>query len=147
MKRLQWILCGLMMALLSPAFAQQQALITINPNLYTAGQNISNVNPGAQLLSFSTVPNPDPNNPGTRVPQYLPVYAQPVATSCTFEPGIPCSFGGNLVLGFSSTTVPFPSLWGDVNVAADCVAEFGALSFCENALQFEVLRVNFTTPT
>src|SRR5215469_387546 len=149
MKRLQWILCGLMMALLSPAFAQQQALITINPNLYTAGQNISNVNPGAQLLSFSTVPNPDPNNPGTRVPQYLPVYAQPVDPSCNVGVGIPCAIGGNLAIGFSSTTVPstIPILWGDEDVAAECLAEFGAVSFCDGSLDFEVLRVNFTTPT
>lgn len=131
----------------SSAFAQQQALITVNPNLYAPGQNISNATFGAQLQSFSTVPNPDPNNPGTRVPQYSPVYAQPVDASCTFEPGVPCSIGGNLAFGPTGAPAAFPFLWGDVNVAADCVEELAFASFCDGFLAFQVLRVNFTTPT
>lgn len=153
MHRRQWMLFGALATLLSTAFAQQQALITVNPNNFSAGQNISNANVGAQLLSFSAAPNPDPNHPGTVLPNYLPVYAQPVAASCIIAEAVPCAVGGNLALGYSPTTVPAANaiLWGDEGMGASCLLEFSLFSFCDpelGALAFEpVLRVNFTTPT
>jgi hypothetical protein len=91
---------------------------------------------------------PDPNNPGFLIPQYGPVYAQPVSPTCTFlsVPGLPCAVGGNIAFGYSPTTIPSTQLifWGDENHAASCLTPpFD----CELPLEFPVLRVNFSVPT
>jgi hypothetical protein len=126
----------------SPTFAEPQALITVAPNNFSPGQNISNATTGAQLLALTQVPNPDPNFPGTTIVQYLPVYAQPVAASCNF--GVPCALGGNLALGYSPTTVPstFPILWGDINLAGQCL-----IPQLDCFTGGTALRVNFDVPT
>jgi hypothetical protein len=132
-------------AVSSPTFAQM-ALVTVDPNNFVAGQNISNATPGARLLSLSAVSNGNPTNPST-VPQYSPVYAQPVAAGCTLAPGIPCALDGTLALGYSSTTVPSTQLilWGEENDAADtCIPPPGLGCDTDGP---PVLRINFTVPT
>jgi hypothetical protein len=139
--------CGLLVALAcSPAFAEPQALITVAPNNFSPGQNISNSTAGARLLALAAVPNPDPNFPGTTIAQYFPVYAQPVAVGCgAFF--IPCSLGGSLTLGYSPTTGTFADiLWGEENDAVNsgCLIRPNGL-FC--ITDAPVLRVNFDVPT
>jgi hypothetical protein len=140
------LFCGVLLTLAcSPTFADPQALITVNPNNFAPGQNISNATAGAQLLALSAVPNPDPNFPGTTIAQYLPVYAQPVAVGCSF--GFPCALGGTLTLGYSPTTGTFADiLWGEENDAVNsgCLIPPNGL-FC--ITDAPVLRVNFDVPT
>ena len=68
MKRRYLMLSPLLLILFcSPALAHEhettQVLVTVNPNLFAPGQNISNATTGAQLLAMTFVPNPDPNFP------------------------------------------------------------------------------------
>ena len=146
-------LCGLLITFAClPAFPQQSTLVTIDPNNFVPGQNISNATTGAQLLAMTYVPNPDPEFPGTFIVENLPsVFAQPVAAGCVFFAG-PCSASGNLVLGQSPTTVPSaqPIFWGDANKALQCIRNPGPPPLiCDNpgGLALPVLRVNFSTPT
>jgi hypothetical protein len=148
------LLCGLLLTVVySSAFAEQQAFITIDPNVFAPGQNISNAFPGAQLLAMTYVPNlnPDPNRPGEFIIQNLPtVFAQPVTAGCTYFIFGPCAASGNLVLGYSPTTVPSaqPIFWGDANFAAfKCVDN--PTGSCDNpgGLALPVLRVNFSVAT
>ncbi|HSY05855.1 MAG TPA: hypothetical protein VK803_07890 [Steroidobacteraceae bacterium] len=133
----------------STAFAEQQALVTVDPNNFAPGQNISNAIAGARLLAMTIIPNPDPNLPGTLIPQYSPaVYAQPVAASCyVFVPGVPCALNGNLALGYTATTIPAtqPILWGEENVASRCFLVVPPI--CDGGSEGPVLRVNFNVPT
>jgi hypothetical protein len=97
---------------------------------------------------MTTVANPDPGQPGTFVPQYLPtVFAQPVAAGCFFGEQVPCSLGGNLALGYTSTAVPTtqPILWGQENTASFCF--LAVPNVCPFPVDPPVLRVNFTVPT
>jgi hypothetical protein len=147
-------ICGFLATLAcSPAFAEPQALITVDPNNFAAGQNISKATTGAQLLAMTYVPNPDPNFPDTFIVQNRPaVYAQPVAAGCTFFGG-PCAASGNLAIGYSPTTIPSAQaiFWGDAFKARQCVE--GSLGpepqICDNpgGLALPVLRVNFSVPT
>jgi hypothetical protein len=145
-------LCGLLVTFVcSPAFPQQRSLITIDPNDFAPGQNISSATTGAQLLAMTYVPNPDPNFPGSFIVENLPsVFAQPVAAGCVFFAG-PCAASGNLVLGYSPTTVPSAQaiFWGDANRALRCIENPGpAPLICDNPGSFfPVLRVNFSVPT
>lgn len=135
----------------STAFAEQQALITVNPNNFAPGQNISKATTGAQLLAMNYVPNPDPNFPGTLIVQNIPaVYAQPVAAGCTSLGG-PCAASGNLALGYSPTTIPSTQAiyWGDAFRATECLEGLRgpAPGICDGPVGFPVLRVNFSVPT
>ena len=140
------LFCGVLLTLAcSLAFAEPQALITVAPNNFSPGQNISNATAGARLLALAAVPNPDHSFPGTTIAQYLPVYAQPVAVGCTF--GFPCALGGSLTLGYSPTTGTEPEiLWGEENDAVNsgCLIPPNGL-FC--ITDAPVLRVNFDVPT
>lgn len=149
MKR-RYLLCPLLTFICSSAIADHMALITVDPNLFAPGQNISHATTGAQLLAMTIVANPDPNFPNTFVPHYSPtVYAQPVDPSCTLISVVPCALNGNLTFGYTATTIPTtdrtPLLWGEVNVGAcelDPQCGFNAVY-----TQFPILRVNFTKPT
>jgi hypothetical protein len=118
----------------STAFAEPQALITVNPNLFAPGQNISKGTAGARLLALT-----GDYNTGVR---YLPVYAQPVDASC--GSGFPCALGGNLALGYTQTKVPSTDaiLWGDIYRAQGCLVP---RTLCNTA--GTALRVNFDVPT
>jgi hypothetical protein len=151
MKRPYLVFRGLLVVLLcSRAFAAQQVLVTIDPNNFAPGQNISNVNAGAQLQAMTAVLNPDPNAPPSQfyLPKFLPVYAQPVTADCNFF-GATCSVNGNLTFGFTRTTQPssIPILWGETFPAAlcltgDCDGEVGQfLAFIPSLL------ITLTTPT
>ena len=53
------LFCGFLVTIAcSPAFAEPQALITIDPNNFAPGQNISTGTIGAQLRALYVVPNP-----------------------------------------------------------------------------------------
>ena len=144
MKLRQLAFSGLLVTLLSTAFAQQQALITVNPNLFAPGQNISDATTGAQLQALFAQPNPASSG---LIPLYRPVFAQPVAAGCTLLENIPCTFGGNLAFGYTPTTIPsaVPILWGDVDEGRNCV--LGGPCNPELMTIAPVLRVNFEVPT
>jgi hypothetical protein len=143
-------LCGLLLFCAS-AFAEQQAFITIDPNNFAPGQNVSNATTGARLRAVTAVLNPDPNPPPafTYVLQYSPsVFAQSVTAGCMFE-GIPCAATGNLEFGWDAT-LPLPStqpiVWGSGQSAAACLT-----SFCDSTSAFGLdhaaLRIDFSVPT
>ena len=147
MKKLSLALCALL-ALVCPAAFAQEVLVTIDPNDFAAGQNISNATPGALLRTMSAVANPDPNLPGSFIPQYASlVFAQAVTAGCRAFENVPCSPGGSLVFGYSATTVPSaqPILWGAENAAANC------LVICDqntaSQLFVPAMRVDFPVPT
>lgn len=143
MRHLYLGLCGLLVTFIwLPTLAQQQALITVDPNNFAPGQNISNATTGVQLLVMRGVPNPDPNAPPQQafVIQYSPaVYALPGVT-------FPDAPTGNLVFGYTGGSLSTnPDMWGEQASAVNCLtgpcpAEFG--------LTIDpVLRVSFTVPT
>jgi len=140
-------LTALLALVCSSAFAQE-VLVTIDPNDFAAGQNISSATPGVLLRTMTAVANPDPNAPGSFVPQYASaVFASPVAAGCRAFENVPCSPGGSLVLGYSAGTVPAtaPILWGEENGAANC------LVICDSnqaaKLFVPALRIDFSQPT
>jgi hypothetical protein len=146
-KKLSLTLCALLAVACSLANAQE-VLVTIDPNDFSAGQNLSGATPGAVLRTMSAIANPDPNFPGSFIPQYASgVFAQAVTAGCRAFESVPCSPGGNLVFGYSASTVPStqPILWGAENAAANC------LLICDpnqaSQLVLPALRVDFPVPT
>jgi len=139
-------LCAFLLTLVcSQGLAEPQALITVDPNTFAPGQNLSNATTGAQLLAATEVLTPD----NGFLIQYSPsVYAQPVAPGCTWA-GIPCAASGNLVFGSSPTTIPSTQviLWGDARTMTPCVSEPPPQFSCGFTGIFPVLRVNFSVPT
>ena len=125
--------------------------MTIDPNTFAPGQNLSNAATGAVLRAVTAVLNPDPNPPPgfTYVLHYSPsVFAQSVTAGCVFE-GIPCAATGNLEFGWDAT-LPLPStqpiVWGSGQSAAACLT-----SFCDSTSAFGLdhpaLRIDFSVPT
>jgi len=132
---------------------ETQALITVNPNHFAPGQNISRATYGATLRSVTFIANPDPNAPPEQafVPQYSPVFAEAVTANCVLE-GIspltlPCAPIGNSVLSYLSNLVPvsYPDFWGDVRHGIGCFDP--GQGGCFTALIAPVLRVDFAAPT
>jgi hypothetical protein len=154
--RLLPALLAFAVATCSQAIAGQQVLVTINPNNFAAGQNISNATPGAKLLVTTAVPTADPNAPYDQayVLRYSPsVYAQPVDPSCQYfipvEGGsvAPCTLGGSLTIGYSAGTVPvvYPDTWAAAYAVGNCLQ---VMCYAEDGDQIDqVLRVNFSAPT
>jgi len=137
-----------LLALVSTSAFAQEVLVTIDPNDFAAGQNISAATPGALLRTMTAVANPDPNFPGSFVPQYgSAVFASPVAAGCAAFENVPCSPGGSLVFGYSPGTVPAttPILWGEENGAANCLVICDANQAAK--LFVPALRIDFSQPT
>jgi len=143
-------LCGLLL-FCGSALAEQQAFITIDPNNFAPGQNLSSATTGARLRAITAFVNPDPNPPPgfTYVLHYSPsVIAQSVTADCMFE-GIPCAATGNLEFGWDAR-LPLPSaqpiVWGSGQSAAACLT-----SFCDSTSAFGLdhpaLRIDFSVPT
>ena len=144
---------SLVTLLCSSAFAEPQALVTVNPNLFAPGQNLSNATPGATLRSVVFIPNPDPNAPPQQaaIPQYSPVFAQAITPNCILEttgvpPPLPCAPIGNSVFSYTSSPVPqsYPTFWGDVRHALDC---FSGNCFGLPTNFAPLLRIDFAVPT
>jgi hypothetical protein len=135
--------CGFLVTLAcSPAFAEPQALITVDPNKLAAGQNISKATSGAELRALYVVPNPQ--LPGSNVPlENSGVYAQSVQPACSMF-GLPCSPVGSNVLGYSPASTPsaVPIFWGEANLAVRCL-----VGDCGDLQSTPSLRINFDTPT
>jgi hypothetical protein len=153
--RLLPALLTLAVAVCSSAIAGQQVLVTINPNNFPPGQNISSATPGAKLLVTTAVPNADPNAPYDQayVLRYSPsVYAQPVDPSCQYsvqdgEGLAPCTLGGNLTIGHSAGTVPvnYPDTWAAAYAVGNCLE---VMCYAEDGDQIDqVLRVNLSAPS
>lgn len=137
----------------SAAFAEQQALITVDPNNFAPGQDISTATYGATLRSVIFIPNPDPNAPPEQafVSQYSPVLVETVTPNCVLAPPpplpLPCAPIGNSVLSYTSSSIPqsFPVFWGDVRHAIGCFdPQQGS---CFTSVLFPLLRVDFAVPT
>jgi hypothetical protein len=152
--RLLPALLALAVAVCAPAAAGQQVLVTINPNNFAPGQNISSATPGARLLVTTAVPNPDSNAPFDQaytLKYSLSVYAQPVDPSCNYfidAGGVtPCTIGGNLTIGHTAGTVPvdYPDSWAAAYAVGNCLE---GMCYAEDGDQInQVLRVNFSAPT
>jgi len=132
----------------SPTFAEPQALITVNPNNFAPGQNISNATIGAQLRALYVVPNPQ--LPGFNMPrENSGVFSQSVQAACTVFPGlnIPCSPVGSNVLGYSPVSTPSasPIFWGEANRAVMCLQ--GDCGSPDDLQTIPALRINFDRPT
>jgi hypothetical protein len=131
----------------SPAFAETQALITVNPNNFAPGQNISTATVGATLRSVTFVANPDPSAPPEQafVPQYSPVFAETVTAECNLA-AIPCAPTGNSAFSytFSATPSSQPIIWGAANHALDCAI---GQCFGPPNIFLPLLRVDFASPT
>lgn len=127
----------------------QQVTVTVDPNSYSAGQNISTAMPGARLRSVAFAPNTDPNAPPQQayVPVYSPVYVQTMVSGCTFV-GLPCTPSGNSLLSYLSSPTPSstPIQWGQVNDAMPCFIG-QCYSGPPQLTVFPVLRVDFDRPT
>jgi hypothetical protein len=127
----------------------QQVTVTVDPNNYAPGRNISTAMPGARLRSVTFAPNPNPNAPPEQayVPVYSPVYVQTMAPGCLFV-GLPCTPSGNSLLSYVSSPTPssVPIQWGQVNDAMPCF-----IGQCNSGppqlTVFPVLRVDFDKPT
>ncbi len=131
--------------------AEPQVFVSINPNSYSPGQNISKLAPGATLETLGVKRNPDPNYPHTFVPKYsFTVFAQPVDPTCSFF-GIPCAQSGSNVIGHTGSAVPAtsPVYWGEENAGSGCVAYPFCIDNSDVARLKEspVLRVSFAAPT
>lgn len=147
MKSTTQILCAALLTLAcSAAFAQTQALITVNPNNFAPGQNISNGTFGAKLLAMYLAPDAS----GALVPQYSSgVYAQSMAPGCMVLDTLPCAPIGSNVLGYSGVSTPSATAinWGDASLAVMCLQSAG-LCFQGTTLETTpALRVNFDRPT
>ena len=127
----------------------QQVTVTVDPNNYSAGRNISAAMPGAKLRSVAFAPNTDPNAPPEQayVPVYSPVYVQTMVSPCTFV-GLPCTPSGNNLLSYVSSSAPSstPIQWGQVNDAMPCFIG-QCYSGPPQLTVFPVLRVDFDRPT
>ena len=142
--------CGFLLTLAcSPAFAEPQALITVDPNNFAPGQNISNATTGATLRSLTFIANPDLNALPQQayIPQYSPVFAEAVTTNCRLELApVPCAPIGHTAFSYMSSSVPSsqPIIWGAANKAVPC-----AMGFCYELpdTYLPVLRVDFASPT
>jgi hypothetical protein len=147
MKPATQILCAALMTLAcSAAFARTHALITVNPNNFAPGQNISKATVGAQLLAMYLAPDAS----GALVPQYSSgVYAQSMTPGCMVLDTLPCAPIGSNVLGYSGASTPSasPINWGDASLAVMCLQSAG-LCFQGTTLETTpALRVNFDRPT
>jgi hypothetical protein len=123
--------------------------VTIDPNNYAPGQNISNVTPGVELAAMSVVPLANPQPGQTYTPQFSAVFASPVAPGCSIF-GVPCSPIGNQVIGYSPVAAPsFQAiLWGEGNKASQCIPGNGNCdAIAAPGLIFPGLVVNFDVPT
>ena len=156
MKRRYLMLSPLLLILIcSPALAHEhehetkQVLVTVDPNLFAPGQNISNATYGATLRSVTFIANPNPNAPPEQafVPQYSPVFAEAVTPNCSLggPPPLPCAPIGNSVLSYVSNLDPvsFPDFWGPVRPAIGCFDPTQVFCFATIPL----LRVDFPVPT
>ena len=127
----------------------QQVTVTVDPNNYSPGQNISTAMPGAKLRSVTFAPNPNPNAPPEQafVPVYAPVYVQTMVSGCTFV-GLPCTPSGSSILSYASSTArsSTPIQWGQVNDAMPCLVG-QCYSGPPQLTVFPVLRVDFDRPT
>jgi hypothetical protein len=124
-----------------PMAALAQGIVTIDPNAFSAGQDVSLATPGVQLQAISIVPNPNPTSPGfTYMPQYSDVYVQ------TEQGGTPV--GANF---FSPTDSAVPSpqqiSWGEAEAANSCLENTECDVSTAALAQLPVLRINFSTPT
>ncbi len=125
-----------------PVLAEPQALITVDPNRFAPGQNISTATVGAQLRALYVVANPQ--LPGFNMPlENSGVYAQSVQPACSMF-GLPCSPVGSNVLGYSPVSTPsaVPIFWGEANLAVRCL-----VGDCGSLQAMPSLRINFETPT
>lgn len=127
-----------------------RALVTVDPNLFAPGQDISHATYGATLRSVNFIPNPDPNAPPQQaaIPKYSPVFAEATNADCTLEPGflLPCAPMGNNVLSYTSSSASqaSPVTWGVVRIALPCFT--GQCTAVPNIL-FPLLRADFAEPT
>ena len=143
MKTSYLTLCAFLLTLVCPAtFAEPQALITIDPNNFAPGQNISHATTGAELRALYVVPNPA--LPGFNMAQEnFGTYAQSVQSACIIFGTLPCSPIGSNVLGYSPVSTPSaPIGWGEANRAVLCL-----LGDCLYLQSTPSLRINFDTPT
>jgi len=144
MKTAAPLLSGFLLTLAcSVTFAEPQAVITVDPNNFAPGQNISNATIGAQLRALYVVPNPQ--LPGfNMLLENSGVYAQSVQSACIIFLTLPCSPIGSNVLGYSPVSTPsaFPIFWGEANRVVPCLV--GDCLYLEN---LPSLRINFDTPT
>jgi hypothetical protein len=137
----------------SPVLADHMALITVDPNNFTPGQNISTATVGAALRSVVFVPNPNPNAPPPPFLQrYSPVFAEAVTPNCDLEgnaetPLLPCAPVGNSVLSYISNLAPvsYPDFWGAVRPEIGCFDPVQVA--CSGFLIAPLLRVDFAVPT
>ena len=60
MRNFSWIALA---AIMVGAAGARADIVSIDPNNYAAGANVSSVAPGAMLSAVSYVPNPDPTGP------------------------------------------------------------------------------------
>jgi hypothetical protein len=139
----------------SPALAD---LVTIDPDNYAPGTNISNAIPGAQLLDMTVALSSNPNAPTSNnyVPVYAPtVYTAAVASGCMqldspcTPPGISSLISPNPVTASNPLTdvVGAPGAWGSTWWADQCI-EGACSGMAAQYIQLEpVLRINFSTPT
>jgi hypothetical protein len=130
----------------SAAFAEPQAQITVDPNNFAAGQNISNATIGARLRALYVVPNPQ--SPGFNMPlENTGVYAQAEQPGCKVFFNLPCAPIGNNVLGYTpvSTPLAYPTFWGEANRAFECVQ--GDCGEPDDLQTNPTLRIYFDTPT
>jgi hypothetical protein len=147
------MLCALLTTIVcAPVLAEPQALITVNPNLFAPGQNVSHATYGATLRSVLFVPNPNAPPQQAFVPEYSPVFAEAVISNCILDgigapPPLPCVPLGNSVLSYISNLAPvsFPDFWGAVRPAIGCFDP--AQGSCAAAVIAPLLRVDFAVPT
>jgi len=157
-KRRYLLLSSLLLILIcSPALAHEhehetkQVLVTVNPNLFAPGQDISNATYGATLRSLTIIQNPNPSAPPEQafLFQYSPVFAEAVTPNCSLGgvPPLPCAPIGNSVFSYTSSSVPqsHPTLWGDVAHALPCLT--GQCSVNPPPFLAPFLRVDFAAPT
>jgi hypothetical protein len=124
-----------------PMAALAQSIVTIDPNAFSPGQDVSLATPGVQLQAISIVPNPNPPSPGfTYMPQYSDVYVQ------TEQGGTPV--GANFFSPTdSAVSSPQTISWGEAEAANSCLQNIECDGLIASLAQLPILRINFSTPT
>jgi hypothetical protein len=125
-------------------------VVTIDPNNYAAGQNITNAVAGVQLLAVSVQPNPDPDAGPLQafLPSLSPVFAQSVSSNCDLSGELACAPHGSNVFGYSPIRSPSAQeiTWGQVFAGATCL-QSGCGADLASRLPVPALLVDFATPT
>lgn len=109
---MRFISCLAAAAVAIVACAAHADTITIDPNNFAAGQDISFSTPGVQMYTLLAVPNQDPNaSPDSYVPSLMPVYADAVPSNCLAYGR--CAPVGNMVFGHL-TSASSPNVGGEL---------------------------------